>query len=44
MHDILFNDDSNDELPKGSGLRKRVAGTMMEVEADFNKKATVRTQ
>ena len=38
VNNILFNDDDDDELPKGSGLRERVAGTMMEVEADCKKK------
>ena len=38
---FLFNDDEvdeDDDLPKQSGLRKRVAGTMMEVKAEFRKK------
>ena len=38
INDIVFNDDEVDELPKGSGLRKRVAGMMVEVEADLKKK------
>ena len=38
MNDIVLNDDEVDELPKGSGLRKRVAGMMVEVEADLKKK------
>ena len=38
VNDFLFNDDEDDELPKGSGLRKRVAGTMIKVEAKFKKK------
>ena len=36
--------DDDDKLPKGSGLRKRVVGTMMDVEAEFKNKAMVRTQ
>ena len=36
--DFLFNDDDNFDLPKGSGVRKRVADMMMEVETDFKKK------
>ena len=44
MNDILFNDDDDNELCKGSEPRKRVAGMMMEVEADFKKKVPVRTQ
>ena len=44
VNDILFNDDDDDKLPKGSGLKKRVVGTMMDVEAEFKNKAMVRTQ
>ena len=36
ISDFLFHDD--DDMPKGSGLRKRAAGTMMEVKAEFKKK------
>ena len=42
MNDILFHDDGNNDLPKGIGLRKKVAGTM--AEADFKKKVMVRTR
>ena len=42
-NNILWNDDNNDELPKGSGLRKRAAGTMMETEVEFIEKVTVMT-
>ena len=45
VNDILFIDNEDDKLPKGSGLRKRVAGTMMDAEADFKmKRAVVRAQ
>ena len=37
VNDFLFHDD-DDDLPKGSELRKTVAGNMMEVEPDFKKK------
>ena len=43
MNYILLNDDDDDELPNRSGLRKRAAGMMMEVEADL-KKTMVMTQ
>ena len=36
MNDFLFHDD--DDLPNGSELRKRAAGTMMEVKAEYKKK------
>ena len=42
-NDILLNDD-DDELAKRSGLRKRVAGTMMAAEAGLKKKGMVRIQ
>ena len=34
----IFNDNGNDKLPNGSGLKKRVAGTMMEADVDYKKK------
>ena len=40
VNDILLYDNDSDDLLKASGLNKRVAGMMMEAEADFKKKKT----